>query len=147
MDDTLIRMMQLGGQGFSCSQVIMIMGLQASGRENPDLVRSLSGLAYGCGTGRGVCGALTGAACLLGLYAGKGSSQEQESERLLLMLQELNDWFSRRIGLPDGSVSCDAIVGEEGPAASRRKCGTIVADTYAKTMELLLSNGFEPYGV
>jgi hypothetical protein len=147
MDDTQIRMLQLGKKGYTCSQIILLLGLEVRGETNPDLVRAMAGLAYGCGTGQGSCGVLTGGSCLLALYAGKGSDEESESERLSLMLQELTDWFVERTGCADSQISCDAIVGEAGAAASRQKCGGLVADTYAKVMEILVENEIDPTNV
>ena len=147
MDDTLIRMLQLGKKGYTCSQIILLLGLEVRGETNPDLVRAMAGLAYGCGSGQGSCGVLTGGCCLLALYAGKGSDEESESERLSLMLHELTDWFVGRTGCADNPISCDDIVGEAGPAASRQKCGGLVADTYAKVMETLVENGIDPTNV
>lgn len=82
MDDTLIRMLQLGQKGYTYSQIIILLGLEQRGETNPGLVRAMEGLAYGCGSGRGSCGALTGGACLLAFYAGKGSDEETASDRL-----------------------------------------------------------------
>jgi hypothetical protein len=144
MDDMLIRMMQLGQQGYNCSQIIMLLGLEVRGESNPDLVRAMGGLAYGCGSGHSTCGTLTAGCCLLALYAGKGSIDEISSDRLVLMLQELNDWFGQHTGCASNDMSCDAIVGEAGPAASRQRCGIIVAETYGKVMEILTVNGIDP---
>ncbi len=145
MDDTLIRMLQLGKQGYTCSQIIILLGLEGRGEINPNLVRAMGGLAYGCGSGGGTCGTLTAGCCLLALYAGKGSAEETPSDRFDLMLQELNDWFSHYTGCSPNDLSCSSIVGEAGPAASRQRCGAIVADTYAKVMEILSFNGIDPY--
>jgi Putative redox-active protein (C_GCAxxG_C_C) len=145
MDDTLIRMLQLGQQGYTCSQIIILLGLEVRQETNPGLVRAMGGLAYGCGSGYGSCGVLTGGCCLLALYAGKGDDTETESDRLALMLQELNDWFGQHTGCAAGDLSCDAIVGDSGPAASRQRCGALVADTYAKVMEILAANEFDPF--
>jgi hypothetical protein len=144
MDDILIRMLQLGQKGYNCSQIIMLLGLELRGETNPQLVRAMGGLAYGCGIGRGTCGVLTGGCCLLTLYAGKGRDEEAPSDHLELMLQELNDWFAVRIGCDQGDMSCEIIVGEAGPAASRQRCGALVADTYAKVMEILTANEIDP---
>lgn len=146
MDDTQIRMMQLGHKGYSCGQILLLLALEARGEDNPALVRSMAGLAYGCGVGRGSCGALTGGCCLLALYAGKGDDTETASEALPLMLTELSDWFSEQIGAAHGGITCDSIVGEDGPDASRQRCGGIVADTYEETMEILMTHGFDPSG-
>jgi len=147
MDDTLLKMIQLAQKGYYCSQIIMLMGLEAKGETNRELVRAMAGLAYGCGGSRGTCGALTGAASLLALYAGKGDESEEESPHLMMMLEELSAWFAQRVGGRYGGIACEAIVGQEGPAAARHICGSIVAETYAKAMELLLAHGFDPTGV
>jgi hypothetical protein len=144
MDDTMFHMLQLAHKGYSCSQILMLLALEARGEQNPSLVRAAAGLAYGCGTGKVACGVLTGGSCVLSLFAGKGSDEEQESDKLLLMLQELADWFDERVGGRYGGIECRAIVGEEGPDAARQRCGEILAETYAKVMEILISKGFDP---
>ena len=146
MDDTLIRMMELGNKGYYCSQILISMALEERGQTNPDLVRAMAGLAHGCGNSKATCGALTGASCVLALYAGKGQDDEEESERLFAMMQELSDWFEEVIGGRHGGISCEAIVGEAGPTASRQTCGSLVAETYNKTREILASSGFDPAG-
>lgn len=143
MDDTLIRIFQLGQQGYTCSQIIIMLGLELRCEENAGLVRAVGGLAYGCGSGHGSCGVLTGGCCLLALYAGKGSAEETPSDRLMLMLQELNDWFSQHAGCTLKDMSCHAIVGEAGPVASRQRCGAILAETYGKVMDILDANGID----
>ena len=94
----MIRMIQLSQQGFHCSQILLIMGLEAQGKNNVDLVKSMAGLAGGLGFSGDVCGTLTGGACLLGLYAGKGDPREEEDERLNLMIGELVEWFANEYG-------------------------------------------------
>ena len=144
MDDYQIEMMRLAAKGYACSQIIVQLGLAARGEENPTLVRSMAGLAYGCGGGQASCGALTGGCCLLALYAGKGADTETESEKLPLMLSELSDWFQTAVGGHYGGIICETITGEDGPAAARQRCGTIVGDTVAKAMEILVTHGFDP---
>ena len=143
MDDTMLRMMRLAQKGYTCSQILILLALEARDEQNPALVRAAAGLAYGCGTGKGSCGVLTGGSCVIALFAGKGSDEEQESEKFMMMLQDLSDWFSEHVGGQYGGIECQAIVGDEGPAAARQRCGSILAETYAKVMELLIANGFE----
>jgi len=40
IDQTSLRMMQLAGQGYCCSQILILLALEGMGRENPDLVRA-----------------------------------------------------------------------------------------------------------
>jgi hypothetical protein len=143
MDDTMIRMLQLAHKGYSCSQILILLALEARGEQNHALVRAAAGLAYGCGAGKGSCGVLSGGSCVLALFAGKGSDEEQESERFMVMLQELSDWFSERVGGQYGGIECQAIVGDEGPDAARQRCGAILAETYNKVINILISNGFD----
>ena len=71
------------------------MGLEAQGKQNADLVRAMEGLAGGVGFCGDICGALTGGACLLALYAGRGLPDEGEDSRLNLMIADLAEWFSQ----------------------------------------------------
>lgn len=146
MDDLQIRMLKLAARGYYCSQIILQLALEARGEKNPALVRAMAGPAYGCGGGRTTCGALTGGCCLLALYAAKGCDTESQSERLFLMLSELADWFDQAVGGRYGGIACETITGQEGPAAARQRCGGIVADTFAKAMEILAANAIDPYG-
>ena len=87
------RMRELKQQGFFCSQILMIMGLELQGKTNPDMVGSMHALAGGLGFAGELCGALTGGASLLGLYAGKREPQDEDDPRLMFMNQDLVKWF------------------------------------------------------
>jgi hypothetical protein len=69
-------MLELANQGYLCSQIIIILGLEARGETNPSLVKAVGGLSMGCGEGSCTCGVLTGGCCLLALFAGKGSEKD-----------------------------------------------------------------------
>lgn len=144
MDDAMIRILQMAHKGYNCSQILILLALEARGEQNPALVRAVSGLAYGCGSGKGSCGVLTGGSCVLALFAGKGSDEERESDKFTLMLQELSNWFSEHIGGQYGGTDCQTIVGDEGPSGARQRCGAILADTYTQVTHILVANGFDP---
>jgi len=132
--------MELSQQGFCCSQSIVQMGLDAMGKHDADLIRAMGGLCGGLGKGEKVCGALSGAACLLSLYTGKGSPDEKEHEETREMLIALQDWFDEEYGKKYGGTACLAIL--EGKAENRpARCPQIVLETYRKTQELLASAG------
>jgi len=141
MDQTQLRMMELSYHGYYCSQILMLLALETQGKSNPELIRAMGGLAHGSGFAGGICGTLTGAACLLGLYAGKGTNDEYEDERLKYMLKDLGDWFEQNIGNRYGGIACEVIVGDR--TEIRQRCGAIVAETYAKVMELLDASGYD----
>lgn len=140
----MIRVMRLSAQGFYCSQIIMALALETGGVSKPELVRSMAGLAFGCGTGQASCGVLTGAACVLAFHAAKGGPDEEESPALMPMLEELNDWFVACADGLDGAVTCEAIVGPEANHSPQQKCGTLVAEALLKIMDLLAVHGFDP---
>lgn len=139
-----IRVMRLASQGLYCSQIMMALALETAGRSNPELVRSLAGLAFGCGFTRGTCGVLSGAACVLALFAGKAGPGEEESPTLLPMLEELGDWFAGQAGGEGGAVSCEAIMGDAAARAPQQQCGTLAVSAFGKVLELLTANGFDP---
>lgn len=144
MDD-LIRIRELKEQGFYCSQILVLLGLDLQGKTNPDLVRSMQALAGGLGFSGNLCGALTGGACLLGLYAGKGSSEEHKDERLNLMLLSLVDWFTENTGKQFNGINCEQIL--EGRQSNiPLRCPGIVAAVYQKSKELLVEYGFDLSG-
>jgi hypothetical protein len=145
MDDLDI-MKELKAQGFVCSQIILKMGLELQGKENPDLIKSVQGLAGGLGFMGDVCGALSAGCCLLGLYAGKGTLNDQDDPRLLFMVEDLVNWFTAKFGSMYGGIHCLDIVNNEGQKMAVR-CPQITADTYQKIKELLVENNFDLSGI
>ena len=129
------RMFQLATQGFCCSQIILILGLDELGKENPDLIKAMQGLCGGIGRSGKTCGALTGGACLIGLNVGKGTPSEFGHNKINLMINELMEWFEDT----HGSIDCEGILdhslddGNEYPV----QCGNIVSATFSKVQEIL----------
>ncbi|CCO09204.1 DVU_1555 family C-GCAxxG-C-C protein [Desulforamulus hydrothermalis] len=145
MSQEMFRMFELAQQGFACSQILLIMGLEAQGKSNTELVRAMTGLAGGMGFSGDTCGALTGGACLMGLFAGKGSPEEQAHDEFDLMVSELVDWFKQRMGEEFGGITCGAILGDDLPyKAVSVGCGNIVSATYDKAKEIMLKYGIVP---
>jgi C_GCAxxG_C_C family probable redox protein len=144
MDD-LDRMRELKQQGFFCSQILMLLGLELQGKENPDLIRAMNGLAGGLGFTGETCGALTGGACLLGVYAGKGTSTDEENLRLNFMIEDLVKWFKAGYGQEYGGIRCEEILGGKMQLQAT-SCPTMVAGTLQKVKELLVENGFDLAG-
>jgi len=143
LDDTTFALLELTQKGYFCSQILLILALRDQGRGNPGLVRAMSGLSRGTAGQQGVCGTLTGAACLLSLYAAKGSDDEQESELLPGMLEEIWEWFEETYASQFGGITCCAILSDGSLPAQR--CGPIVAGAYRKCQEILVANGFDPF--
>jgi len=142
MDEDMQRMQEMKAQGFYCSQVIMKLGLELQGKENPDLVRAMHGLAGGLGFSGELCGALSGASCLLGLYAGKGEPEDEENPQLDFMIMELVKWFRSEYGEAYGGIRCADILNHNNRNQTAR-CPLIVSATYQKVKEMLVENGFD----
>lgn len=147
MNDELLRMLELSMQGFNCSQILLLLGLEARGKSDPDLVRAMTGLGGGLGFSGKTCGALTGGVCLLGLYAGRGTAEESEHDRFLLMVEDLVRWFEEETGGAYGGINCAEILGDElANKTVTPRCGSIVSGTYARVREILTANGIDPAG-
>lgn len=142
LDETAFTLMELTQKGYLCSQILLILALRAQGKENSGLVRAMSGLSRGTAGQLGSCGALTGAACLLAYYAGKGSDDELENDLLPGMLEEIWEWFEETCTPRYGGITCGAILADGADPLQR--CGPLVADIYRKCLEILLANGFDP---
>jgi len=142
MVKTADRIAELGQQGMFCSQILLTMGLEMRGEENPQLVRAASALAGGLGFSGGTCGSLTGGACLIGLYAGRGTSDEDDTGMLQPMVNDLVDWFNERVGERYGGITCDEIL--DGKSRNMiDRCPGIVAETYQHVKDLLVEEGFD----
>ena len=142
-DEIVMRMIELAEKDYNCSQIMMILALDQEGRQNPDLVRAMSGLGDGCGFFKETCGIMTAAAAILSWYAGKGADSETESEKLLPMLEELGDWFQDEIAQKYQGTRCQEIVGDlVGTEEGKQICGGIIFQTYNKVNEILAANKF-----
>ena len=142
MTDALVRMMQLSQQGFHCSQIMMIMALEAQGKSNPDLIRAMSGLLGGVGFCGKICGTLTGGTCLIGLYAGKGTAEEEPDSRLYLMMSELVEWFEKEYQSKYGGINCSDIL-QDDPRNRMSRCPQMVIATIEKVVEILAANNYD----
>lgn len=138
--DLFDRILELSRQGFFCAQIIMTLGLEADGRENPDLVRAVGGLNGGLGFTQDVCGCLTGGCCLISYFLGKGEAGELEDPKSRDTIAEFVSWFKERTGWEYGGEKCGDITG--GDAAKRlERCPGLIGDAFQKCAELLNEKG------
>lgn len=134
------RMMELSQQGFCCSQILIILGLEAQGKTEPDLVRAMGGLCGGIGNSGKACGALTGGACLLGMYVGRGAAEEREHLFARSMMDELIQWFEEAYGIPYGGTDCLKIL-ENNPSNRMTRCPQLVSDVFETVVRILEEHG------
>ncbi|WP_028319479.1 DVU_1555 family C-GCAxxG-C-C protein [Desulfobulbus elongatus] len=141
MDDTALRIMQLAGQGFCCSQIMIKLSLDDMGEDNPPLVRSMAGLCEGMGCGD-ICGVASGAACVLALYAAKGSAGEEALDCFPLLLAQFMEWF-KGSATTWGGIRCDDIVAYQG-GRKPEVCGGIMLRAREVVLGLLAEQGIDP---
>lgn len=148
MDDTQLMVLELGSKGYSCAQMVLAGGLRLMGRDNPDLLRAMGGLAQGVGCSGEICGALSGGVCLIALHTEKGRDAEDALPQGPGIMNELVEWFREEAGA-GGAVTCDALLGNTSRATGERgmdagRCGELVARTWNKAVSLLVENGIDP---
>ena len=141
-DENYFHLLQLANQEYSCSQILLQMTLDDQGKENQELIRAVGGLVGGLGYCGKLCGALTSGACLLSLYAGKGSPDEVEDSRLNDMIAELVQWFENTFGARYGGTNCQDIL--EGDYGNRvERCPEIPLQTQRKVHEILAAHSYD----
>ena len=145
MDDNN-ELVVLRKQGFYCSQILMLQGMEMMGKSDPDLIRAMHGLAGGLGFSGELCGALTGGASLLGLYAGKGTAEQPEDPRLDFMIQDLVKWFKTEYTEQFGGIRCEEILAGNSQNQSIR-CPVLVNGVLKKVKDLLIENGYDLSGL
>jgi len=133
MQDDIRRLHQLLRNGHCCASALVRLALEHRGEDNPQLVQAVRGLCGGVQDGL-LCGALTGAACMLNLADPERANQE--------MVPELARWFRAEMGAAYGGSDCAAIVGPE-PAARAARCPSIIEATYLQAKEILRDHGHE----
>ena len=104
----------------------------------------MAGLCMGAGNSGGVCGVFTGAACVLALYGAKGADAENAADKLPLMFAALSEWFEQSACGSYGGITCTDIIGDDSRRPDPNRCGRLLVDTWNRTLEILLENGFDP---
>lgn len=137
--DVFDRMLELSQEGYFCAQILLILALESEGKECPDLVRAMGGLNGGIGNTGNICGSLTGGACFLSYYAGKGEADELEHPECSKMISELVEWFQEYTA-EYGGCTCHKLL--SGNNKNRLQlCPAIMSAVLEKCMELLEGHG------
>ncbi len=133
--DIFDRLLELSQKGYDCAQILLLLALESEEKECPELVRAMGGLNGGIGNTGGICGCLTGGACFLSYFAGKGSDDEQEHPQCNRMIAELTEWFDAYTSEYGGNT-CTAIL--EGDTRNQlERCPALISAVLEQCMELL----------
>lgn len=141
MDECSLRIMQLSAEGFCCSQILIKLTLEDMGEDNIPLVRAMAGLCEGSSTGD-LCGVASGAACVMALYAAKGSAEEQTLDCFPLLLDQFMEWFNGN-STSWGGIRCDDILAFQG-GKKPEVCGGIMQRARETILAILTENGIDP---
>lgn len=137
--DTAFRIAELLLSGLKCSHVLMKLALEAQGRDDPDVVRAMSGLALGMGQGFN-CGALTGGCCVLGLIAGRAEEDEADDPRFAALLDDFTGWFHAAARDRFGGIDCADIM-KFDPALKQERCPALIGEVWDKLEAILADHG------
>lgn len=128
----------LSQKGYCCSQILALLILGAQGKENSDLVRSLSGLCHGIAQSGDVCGILTGGCCVLAYLLGRNTEDDTALPGAKIVLEEYMDWFTKTTTEKWGSIRCVDILGEESPEGpDRSHCRELLARSWEQLLGIL----------
>ncbi|MDR1136855.1 MAG: C-GCAxxG-C-C family protein [Synergistaceae bacterium] len=132
MSDDLALLRELEIEGLCCASILVRLGLFLRGEENEQFVSSVSGLCGGAHSGL-LCGALTGAACMVSMF---GDSPSDSA----VMARELSEWFEAEYGEKYGGIDCRDITGED-PQLKCERCPRLIESVYFQAKTIL-----EEYG-
>lgn len=136
MMDLETRFMELGMQGFECSQILMQLALEMDDKENPDLIRAMGGLTCGMGRCGKCCGALSGGAAVIGYFTCKGEADEMEHSDSKIIIAEYVNWFEERFG----TTMCQDMIGGDYQKVFSI-CPPVVMECFEKLTEILSEHG------
>jgi hypothetical protein len=131
MQDDVRRLQQHLRTGQCCAEALVRMGLERTGGENPQLLQAVRGLCGGVRDGM-LCGALTGAACMLSLVEPRLAEEA--------LVPELSQWFRAAMTAQFGGCDCADIAGDD-PAARAARCPAVVEATYLQAQAILRNHG------
>lgn len=138
--DLFDRVMELSRYGYFCSQILAILMLETTGEENPGLVKAMGGLNGGVGFSQGCCGCLSGGACLISYFTGKGEDTGRDDVQHKPAMAEFTQWFEEEIASDYGGIDCRDIT-KGNPAKRVEYCPQIIAATFEKCMQILEDRG------
>ena len=138
--DLFDRIMELSRHGYFCGQILAILLMETLGEENVGFVRAMGGLNGGVGFSGDVCGCCTGGACVISYLTGKGEDTGMDHPEHKSAMGEFTKWFEEEMMINYGGIDCRDIT-RGNPANRVELCPGIIADTYAKCMDILSEKG------
>lgn len=133
MKDDVKRLNELLRAGKCCAVALVQLGLESRGQTNEQLLHAMSGLCGGVQSGI-LCGALTGAACLMNVLDPDHANH--------LMVPELVTWFLSMTREEYGGATCADIL--NGDIRNKPlRCPALVVATYVEAKDIMVQFGHE----
>ncbi|MBQ9407037.1 MAG: C_GCAxxG_C_C family protein [Desulfovibrio sp.] len=136
MHPLMLELLPWVRQGYCCSQLLVLLMLQAMNRDSPDAVLAARGLCHGIGQSDGPCGLLTGGACALTLACG----EDAHPSLFTPLLHDYATWFATRTN-PYGGWRCGQVVQGLGAGHDTQPeptaCGALLAECWERMLELI----------
>ncbi len=129
----VLRLRQILAEGRCCSVALVQLGLERLGQRNDQLLQAVSALCLGVRGGK-LCGALTGAACMLNLFDPANANSH--------LVPELTEWFEATMKADYGGADCQTILAGD-PANKVARCPGIVIATWLEAKQLLKQSGHD----
>jgi hypothetical protein len=133
MDNDIRRLHELLREGTCCAVALVQLALEHRGEHNEQLLLAVSGLCGGVRSGL-VCGALTGAVCMMNVLDPERASP--------IMVPELVAWFTDAMEHEYGGINCANIIAGVSLNKTTR-CPAVIEETYRHATEILRSHGYE----
>ncbi len=126
------RIRELRQEGYCCAQVMVAMGLEKLGEENPQMIEAVSPLCAGARSGL-LCGAVSGACIMFGLYDKQLANQKMVPEFMAHIKEEFDETY--------GGTDCLCIL--KGDMQNRfQTCPSLIERVYEIAAQVLEANGF-----
>ncbi len=135
-------------QRLHCSQVLAMVGLEKLGIEDPSVIKALGAFGGGIGGTGNICGALVGAASVIGTLYSRSSLEEKENPRMWAATKAVMKNFEE-LAAPHGGINCAQIARVNwmdrdqvkdfygNPDSRRQHCINVVGETALALGQLL----------
>jgi C_GCAxxG_C_C family probable redox protein len=147
-DEMREKAIELFTQRMHCSQVLAMVGLEKLGIDDPSVIKALGAFGGGIGGTGNICGALVGAASVIGSLYSRSSLEERENPRMWAATKAVMKNFEE-LAAPHGGINCCQIARVNwmdrdqvkdfygNPDSRRQHCIKVVGDTAKALGELL----------
>lgn len=147
-DEMRDKAIELFKQRLHCSQVLAMVGLEKLGVTDPSVIKALGAFGGGIGGTGHICGALVGAASVIGSLYSRGSLEEKENPRMWAATKAVMKHFEE-LTAAHGGIDCNQIARVDwmdrdqvkdfygNPDSRRQHCIQVVGETARALGELL----------